>query len=53
MVGGHGDQNSEEKKTPKNILECKTKQKIGVIWTCDRKYDTFDLKKTLYQRSHF
>ena len=52
MRGGHGDHNSE--KHLKNILGCKTKQKIPfknkmqnfrVILTCDRRYDTFDMQK--------
>ena len=58
MRGGRGDQNSE--KTPKNIKGCKTikmsfkniKMEIfRVILTCDRRYNTFELKKnnkTLY-----
>ena len=52
MQGGHGDQNSKKQLT--NISGCKTKKipsenikisKFRVILACDRRYDTFDMKK--------
>ena len=58
MWGGHGDQNSEKQlKIYKVVKQQKISFKnikmyiFSVIWTCDRRYYTFDLKnknKTLY-----
>ena len=41
MWSGHGDQNSEYPLKKRR----KKEEKIRAILTCDRRYDTFDLKK--------